>query len=120
MNDNNEPKSSVVPSPLINNLKESIPFFKTPNRSFKISNEYLDEKNESTVKVMKSSNQLLEKNQNKGKLDTIPQLTDFLVPKNEPNLEFVKLVAELTSKKKYRRLDPNTKKISGSVSEDID
>ncbi|CAF0927220.1 unnamed protein product [Brachionus calyciflorus] len=105
MNDNNEPKLSVVPSapPLINNLNESIPFFKTPNRSFKILNEYLNEKNESTVKV-----------------DTIPQLTDFLVPKNEPNIELVKLVAELTSNNKYRRLYPNTKKFSGSVSEDID
>ncbi|CAF1063190.1 unnamed protein product [Brachionus calyciflorus] len=69
---------------------------------------------------MKSSNQLLEKNQNKGKFNTALQLTDFLVPKNEPNLELVKLVAELTSNNKSRRLDPNTKKFSGSVSEDID
>jgi len=122
VNNDNQPKSSVEPSApqLLTNLNKTIPFFKTPNRTFTTSNEYLNEKTSSTFNVIRSSNLHSEKSLNKGKLNTTPQLCDFLSPKNEPNLELVKLVAELTSNNKSKRLDSNTKKFSGSASEDVD
>ena len=68
VNIDNQPKSSVEPSapPLLTNLNETIPFFKTPNRTFTTSNEYLNEKTSSTVNVIKFSNLHSEKSLNKG------------------------------------------------------
>ncbi|CAF1137063.1 unnamed protein product, partial [Brachionus calyciflorus] len=58
---------------------------------------------------------------NNGKYDkNTPKLSDFTNIKPDYTLELVKLVAELASKGKTRRLDPNTKKFSGSSSEDVD
>ncbi|CAF0885195.1 unnamed protein product, partial [Brachionus calyciflorus] len=58
---------------------------------------------------------------NNGKYDkNTPKLSDYTKIKPDSPLELVKFVAELASKGKTRRLDPNTKKFSGSSSEDVD
>ncbi|CAF1123076.1 unnamed protein product [Brachionus calyciflorus] len=55
-----------------------------------------------------------------GKLETTSNTQEFIIPKSDSTMDLVKFVADLAGNNKTKRLDPNTKKFSGSNSEDVD
>ena len=87
---------------------------KTPIRSQILDNNY--EYKQSTSILLISDNETF-----KGKLNTNapPHLSDSINPNND-TLNSIKFVAELAGNNRAKRLDSNTKKFTGSMSEDVD
>ena len=105
-------KTSVTPSaPIISNTSKPISEFKTPNRTIE---------NNLSTNVQSTLNCHLREIPKQGKLDRTPLLSDFYNPSQGSTYDLVKLVAELAGNNKSHKLDPNTKRFSGSTSEDVD
>ncbi|CAF1094478.1 unnamed protein product [Brachionus calyciflorus] len=106
----NETKSNVLPSAPSIYTETNL---KTPIRSEFMDKAY--ENKQSTVNLKNSASEKI-----KGKLSTNIPLLSGQSQTNKDTLDLIKFVAELAGSNRTKRLDSNTKKFTGSISEDVD